>query len=464
MVKNPNAWDSYDKASIASIYEHSLKLKNRSLSEVVELPEGITNTRDRGNLGSLVEIYYFRHKAPNDHNPDFVEAGLELKTTGVVKHKSGAYRAKERLVLGLIDFNKIVTENWDTSTFLHKCQIMLILFSKFDKEIPVIHRKFVMDPLLYSINDPDGGSHSISGFENIPASELEMIKKDWLAIQAKVISGKAHELSEGDTIYLGACRKGAGGENEALRTQPNSDTKAKARALSFKQGYLNKLIARHEGQVHELGLFKELPFDEAALRTFKPYIGKSIEELGIEFNFLKKSKNQKGYHRELALKILKSSGSSLTELQNADIELKTIRLTNRAQPREAMSFPAFDYMKILNEEWEDSKFFEKIERKFLFIIFKENNEGVESLLGTEFWNMPYEDRLEARRVWEDTKRRVAVDASDLPKSSESCVAHVRPKAADANDTAMTPQGQMLVKKCFWLNKDYIAGIVAKNIN
>jgi len=47
----------------------------------------------------------------------------------------------------------------------------------------------------------------------------------------------------------------------------------------------------------------------------------------------------------------------------------------------------------------------------------------------------------------------------LPRSSESTVAHVRPKARDGDDKLPTPQGDFQVKKCFWLNKDYIAGVV-----
>ncbi len=74
--------------------------------------------------------------------------------------------------------------------------------------------------------------------------------------------------------------------------------------------------------------------------------------------------------------------------------------------------------------------------------------------------MPYDDRLEARRVWEETKRRVFVDASDLPRMSESDVAHVRPKGRDGKDKLPTPQGDMQVKKCFWLNSTYIASVVA----
>jgi hypothetical protein len=74
--------------------------------------------------------------------------------------------------------------------------------------------------------------------------------------------------------------------------------------------------------------------------------------------------------------------------------------------------------------------------------------------------MPYKDRLEAKRVWEETKRRVAVDSSKLPGIKESSVAHVRPKARNGSDKILTPQGDLQVKKCFWLNSSYIAKIIS----
>jgi DNA mismatch repair protein MutH len=57
-----------------------------------------------------------------------------------------------------------------------------------------------------------------------------------LFINKKITSGKTHELSEGDTFYLGACTKGANALS--VRKQPFSEIPAKQRAYSFKQGYV----------------------------------------------------------------------------------------------------------------------------------------------------------------------------------------------------------------------------------
>jgi len=433
----------YDKNSVASIFEFALKLTGKSLSEAVQLPEGVANVRNRGDLGSLIEKYYFEHTPPNNHDPDFKEAGLELKTTGVVQ-KSMKYRAKERLVLTMINYQTITDEHWEQSAFLKKCRLMLILFYLYSKEVAVIDRRFVLKPLLYAI----------------PESDVSQIRRDWEAIRQRVRNGEAHELSEGDTYYLGACRKGAGGEKESLRSQPFSDQGAKARAFSFKQGYLNKLLDGHNEDYAVLGINKEITFEDATQKKFEPYFDKTLEEISVKLNYFKKSKNHKGFHKEIANRILAQNGRSVIELEKAGIEIKTIRLTKSGRPRESMSFPGFNYMEIINEDWEDSSFFEKLERRFLFVIFQSDINGGERLHKAVYWNMPFEDRMESKRVWEETKSRVSTDASNLPKSRESRVAHVRPKARDGQDKQLTPQGDMQVKKCFWLNSSYIAKVIS----
>lgn len=45
-----------------------------------------------------------------------------------------------------------------------------------------------------------------------PEADLEIIKKDYAYIVNTIKDGRAHELSEGDTMYLGACTKGATAE------------------------------------------------------------------------------------------------------------------------------------------------------------------------------------------------------------------------------------------------------------
>ncbi len=438
------AQGTYDKTSPQSLLEFARGLSGKTLAEAVDMSQVIENTRNKGDLGKMVEKYYYGVITDDtSHEPDFPEAGVELKTTGVLKRSAGGYRAKERLVLTMINYMKLVNEEWGSSSLMEKCSMMLLLFYLYEKDLSIFDRRFVLHPVLFEF----------------PEADLQIIKRDWETIQQKIKDGKAHELSEGDTYYLSACRKGSGGENEKPRQQPRSSIPAKSRAFSLKSSYMNQVISGHTSEVGTLNITPKVTIEQATQRKFEPYLGKTIEEISTMLDFHKQGKNNKGFYRSLTMRVLGGTTQTVPELEKAGVELKTIRVNKDWMPAEAMSFPTFKYMDIIDETWEQSSFFAKIEQKFLFVIFREDENGDLRLEKVNYWNMPYSDREEARRVWEETKRRVVSDASSLPKSSESRVAHVRPKARDAQDTLPTPQGTMLVKKCFWLNRSYIAEVI-----
>ena len=61
------------------------------------------------------------------------------------------------------------------------------------------------------------------------SEDLPQIEKDWNLIIQKIRNGQAHEISEADTMYLGACSKGA--NSLSLRKQPFNDIPAMQRAF-----------------------------------------------------------------------------------------------------------------------------------------------------------------------------------------------------------------------------------------
>ena len=458
----------YDKSSVKSIYNFSCQLTGKTLAQVVELPFDVVNQKNRGDLGRLVEIHFFQHNPPNDHNPDFAEAGLELKTTGTLDYKripkSGEIlRAKERMTLTNINFRTIENEEWETSTLLAKCNLMLILFYSYEKSVSVVEQYFNLNPLLTLMfksrlnQTPDEVNFITSTAFQISESDLEQIRRDWEFIRKKIMDKRAHELSEGDTFYLGACRKGSGKEDEALKKQTGSDVGAKSRAFSFKQNFLSKIVQGHSKNEVALGIGKEVTFEEAIENKFTPYIGLSVNEISSELNYFTNSKSEKWL---LAKRILAREGQSIEEFEKAEIQLKTVSLSKTGGCREDMSFPAFKCKELVSQDWEDSDFSYQVETKFLFVVFKADSNGEDRLEKVMYWNMPYEDRLEAKRVWEDAKMRLAIDARDLPKRKDSKVAHVRPHATNKKDVDLTPQGEWLVKRCFWLNGSYIAKVVS----
>mgnify|MGYP000915916422 CR=1 FL=1 len=217
----------YDETSKESIYDYSLLLLNTSLQELYPkeielLPKEYKNPKGKGALGCLVEKLHFNYE-PNDRpEPDFPTAKLELKTTPL-KVVRNLYVSKERLVLGMIDYEKVCNETFNYSSFLKKNSSLLLLF------------------FLYEKNKITEQVFKIIKIWDIPEKDLVVLKQDWETICQKIKNGKAHELSGSDTFYLEAARKGAG-KGRDLRTQPYSDVKANRRAFAFKSKYVNVII------------------------------------------------------------------------------------------------------------------------------------------------------------------------------------------------------------------------------
>ena len=101
-----------------------------------------------------------------------------------------------------------------------------------------------LDPQNVNINQLDYKILDVQIFclNNIKDDFIQC-EKDWNLIVNKIKDGNAHELSESDTKYLGACTAGAT-RDTSQRTQPFSNEKAMQRAFSFKSQYMKILLER----------------------------------------------------------------------------------------------------------------------------------------------------------------------------------------------------------------------------
>ncbi len=390
---------------------------------------------------------------------------MELKSSPLKQLKNNEYRSKERLVLNIINYFNVVNQNFENSDFIKKNASILLIF--------YLHQAGydILDLIVKLVDE-----------WSFPSTDLEIIKKDWETITKKIADGKAHELSEGDTFYLGACTKGANAST--VRKQPFSEIPAKQRAYSFKQGYVNHIIASIAGETKEVyGKLipsvkeaKKKTIEEIVIEKFKPYYGKTIEEIldktGVELNTSAKS-----FYANLTKAILGIElNKEIEEFEKAEIQVKTVRLKENNLPKEDMSFPTFKYEQIVNEDWENSDFKDILEHKFLFVFFQFENEKL-VLRKVKFWNMPYSDLLEVEKVWTKTQQIVAkgeivkeiktdkngkeVRFTNFPSKKFSSISHVRPHATNALDTYPLPKKDKLTKQmeytkhCFWLNNSYV---------
>lgn len=455
----------YNPSDKNSIIEYAKKLKGKSLRQVCDEKILEHLYSGKGNFGQVLEKFYFGYEPNSNAEADFAQIGMELKSSPLKQLKNNEYRSKERLVLNIINYVNVVNQNFENSDFLKKNASILLIFYLHNPEFDIL------DYLIKLVDE-----------WSFPSTDLEIIKKDWELITKKIADGKAHELSEGDTFYLGACTKGA--NSLSVRKQPFSDIPAKQRAYSFKQGYVNHIIASIANESSETygklipttQIAKKQTIEEIVISKFKPFYGKTIEEilkiLKIEINTKAKS-----FYASLTKAILGISlDKEIEEFEKAEIIVKTVRLKENDLPKEDISFPNFKYEEIVNENWEESDFKDILEHKFLFVFFQFENEKL-VLRKAKFWNMSYQDLVEVEKVWSKTKEIVEkgeivreirinkkgekVRYTNFPNKKFSSVSHVRPHAANALDTYDLPIKDKVTKKneytkhCFWLNNNYI---------
>jgi len=448
------------------VFEQAQTILRKSLRDIISEDdiENVDNeivqhgNRKKGLLGELVERFVFGLDVNNRAEADFNIAGIELKTNPLKKHAKKKYVSKERLVFSMINYDEVIKETWKKSSFLKKNRVLLLMFYLWLKEQSIIDHEFKF-------------VHFVDLLEDISDEDILQIQKDWEFIVDKIKRGEAHLLSEGDTYYLGACTKAA--NSRVVRDQPRSRTPAKPRAFSFKQQYLNYLVQKEllGKEASTESIFKKerriTTVKELVRSKFVNFLGKTDKEILKILRWQLTSK-PKSYKRLLANRMLGVKGNKIAELEKANVTLKVITLEHTGTLKESLSFPAFDYKDLVTQVWYDdeaeemSDFHLQLEtKKFLFVVFQKIKRSDDIVLKkTMFWNFPMKDLDEVESVWSKTIDCINEGRyEDLPKISESDIAHVRPHGKDSQDTLETPQGTQEIKRSFWLNAKYIQKIV-----
>jgi DNA mismatch repair protein MutH len=431
---------AYDPSDRASILAHAERLIGHSLREALDkLPAEIDFSSHKGGFGTALERHYFGYEPNSRPEPDFAEAGVELKATPLKKVR-GRLVAKERLVLGMIDYMAVVSEEWETSSFIKKNAHLLLVFYLHEAD-----------------KDPRDFTIKIVRIWDFPPEDLEIIRQDWEKIVGKVRDGLAHELSEGDTLYLGASTKSS--DSSRRRSQPNSATPAKPRAFSLKASYMNAIIDDSLAlkPVASEEVMQGVSFEDAVSAKFDPYLGMTADEIAVQLG-MRTDPRPKSFYALLTNRILGLGDSDrIAEFEKADIQVKTMRLLPSGRPKEDISFPAFSYLDLVKQDWDSSDLKSVLSKRFFFVIYQLDDEGVPTLVGTRFWTMRGTDiDTLARECFDETVTRIQEDRAEyLPKKSENPAVHVRPHGRDSRDVIPTPSGRLVCKKSFWLDGGYI---------
>ena len=318
--------EEYDETDPISIEKYGKQLIGKTFADVckqdditramiaretVDYEAKHEDKKRKGGLGELIEERFFHYQTNNDARPDFDQAGVELKVTPYKQNKNGALVAKERLILTMIDYSSVVNETFKNSHMWQKARLILLVYYLYQQEIE--------NRLDYRI-----------GYVKLfspPEQDIKIIEHDFEVIVQKIRNGKAHELSEGDTLYLGAAPKAATSKDR--RKQPFSDELAKPRAFAFKNSYMTYVLNNYiiPGKNTYESIIKENAedsFEDYVVRRIDAYYDWSVSDLCDTFH-IEYQKKPKSLEAMLAYRMLGIKGNHAEEFEKANVVVKTIR-------------------------------------------------------------------------------------------------------------------------------------------
>lgn len=453
-----------------------------------DIVHNLKNENSKGNIGHIIEKGFYGYDINNNSAPDFENLGVELKVTGYKwVRKNKQVSAKERLVLTMIDYHSVVTEDFYTSQLFSKLSNILLILYEYEENV---------NPYDFVLTN-----YYMYEFDRIPEKDRLIIEDDWKTIINKIQSGYAHELSEGDTFYLGACTKGA--SKKSVTTQPFSNATAMRRAFSLKTNYMTSLFRAEifnefdgrESFIKNIDKLRNTTLEDVIYDTFNPYRNLSLTQIDRVLETEVQRENNKQFlksYTSTMMNVHESNLNTLEEFEKANIQIKTVRLGKNDTLKESMSFPSFDFSRVSEEDWENSEIKDMFSTtKFLFVVFKEIDISLKEyeFIGVHLWNMPLSDiETHVKTVWERTNAILNSQLTlniknnnvynNFPKMSENPVSHVRPHAQDRTVTYPLPfstdvvienndnsvdlsylDNHRFTRQCFWLNSNYILTIL-----
>jgi DNA mismatch repair protein MutH len=391
----------------------------------------------------------------------------ELKCTGLLPDGDDGYRAKERLVICMINYGGstgssipcVVEESAEESHAFRKLTSILLVFydyAKYSDSAELLDARIRLAGLW--VPDPE---------------DIISFKQDWEVIRDYVKQGRAHELSEGLTPMLGACTKSS--DSSVRVRQGYGSELAKPRAFALKQAFVTQIFRQ---------LSDDKPKSQSTVVVSKPFIYGMKSKKNIELVVAEEAKRYRGsstteieeklrlegkfggksVHSLRMNKFLNALASgdqftpigSLSDFRKSGLTVKVVRILKNGQAAESVSFPAFEYDQVSAEdEWEESSLYHNLVKRFLFVFLRDNKDGKQPVFDRAlFWSMPESDLDLTKEVWEDTVRLIRRGRlEDLPSAAQTYAVHVRP-----HDSRRYPG----FKRSYWLNKRYVSSIWANS--
>lgn len=435
--------------TIREIKERGEAAVGKKIKELVtqeNVDKWYDSPRNKGWLGNAVEKDWFGLVNNSRPEADFNYLGVELKCAGLkFFKKENSWGAKERLVLNIFDFNEEYKRDFQNSSFLKKSNLVELMLYKYN---PVNYFQF--DGKVYPTYPDFLMTHSILfNLNDLLEDDWAIIENDWNIIMDMIRQGRAEDISEGMTQYLGAVTKGSK-TSKNQTTQPFSDKRAHRRAFSLRPTYMKEITKRivqnelkssimydsyqndypefhkNNGPKHtatlehvikDLSELKYKTFEQIILDRFKPFYNMDKKVLAEKFGVRIKKKNDKASSRLIAQKMFNLNGDleETDEFKKAGIAVKTVTVKSNQRKKASVKRLTTEGFKleadvsfikdISNLDWEDTRVYDYLSTtKFLLVVYEEKPEG-EIFKGAKFWYMPENDLYSTvKQTWEKVKQ------------------------------------------------------------
>ncbi|WP_339020353.1 MutH/Sau3AI family endonuclease [Spiroplasma endosymbiont of Atherix ibis] len=380
--------DKQYKQYLLEIYEIAQKAKGKTLRELAN--KNIDKIRyfdNKDKVKHFLQQAIFNMPLLSKVEYTFEDLQLELKPVALKRNKYDELIVKERLLLNDIYYDEIVNEIFKDSKCINRNQLLLIITYIYDYEKDFLDFK-IHDAFIIDISRQ---------------KEFLLIVNDWIAIQEKVKKGKAEELNEGFTKIL--CSSTKSQSRIDLKKQPYSNVLARFRSYSFNINFLKEIISRHKNKVEYINEI----FEEKEIKDIVEFKHEQIEEymtsiIGKDIsNYTQSKANQK--HQIAFEKFLKENNRDLYNFLKITNFKLIHKLTQNSNLQEQITTNyELDPFEIMNDEFEESTFYQDIILKNYLVIMIEKDTN--KILNFKLFNLNEQDIKNAQLVFYNTRKEI----------------------------------------------------------
>jgi DNA mismatch repair protein MutH len=433
------------------------------------------NRKDKGDIGNIIQEYWYGIKRNSLSEPDFTNEGIELKIVPVekykIKSKNNQFRIKQRTKITSINYNKIIHEQWMSSSVKKKINKILFVFMIDDKNDP--DDLMIVDFILYE-------------FDKISSLDKSVIKTDWERLKYFVEQSKVDSIGEVNFRILSPSTSGEG----KLVSLPSSNLQIKQRSFSFKMSYTRILLDEHRGvkftSIESLQKLNSISdFEKFIVKKLSTLTGVTLKEIKNRYK-IKNRKSLNNYSLMIKDVLGLDLNKQIKEFEKFNIKIRVIRVNpNTNLPHQSVSFPHQTLKSILDEvSFDESELYDNIST-IMFVVLesvypKADKPELLTFKKVCFWSPSDIEYSEIKKEYENykiiIKNGVVVTKqkcnnkkgfryiNNLPGTLDTKYIHMRPHGSDNSDLDTSIDSLKIPKQCFWLNKGFVRDIISNQTN